>query len=103
MPPDKATVSHPGTWSLNIAVDDAPATYQGKIVYTDSSPAKDVRVYTVGENWISSDLSTDADGNFEISVIPGSNFTLKAYDYKDKYEALYEGTLPAIASGETSG
>jgi hypothetical protein len=37
---------------------------------------------------------------FEIKVIPGSSFQLKAYNYKDKYGANYNGKIAAIASGE---
>ena len=54
----------------------------------------------VGDNWISSDLSTDENGIFEIEVIPGKSFQLTAYNYKDKYGAKYNGTISEIASGE---
>ena len=60
----------------------------------------DVRVHAVGENWVSSDLTTDEDGMFEINVIPGSSFQLKAYDYKNKYGANYNGIIAEIASGD---
>ncbi|MGB5966188.1 MAG: hypothetical protein WBG65_11775, partial [Sulfurimonadaceae bacterium] len=63
-------------------------------------PVSDVRVHAIGNNWIATDLSTDADGIFEIEVIPDSSFQLAAYNYKDKYEAMYNGTIPAIASGD---
>ncbi|MEA3372878.1 MAG: hypothetical protein U9Q62_04230 [Campylobacterota bacterium] len=96
----KGEVSHIGTWSLNVPVENAPGTYLARIVYGDGTPVKDARVHTIGTNWIRTCLSTDADGMFQIEVIPESSFQLKAYNYKDKYEAVYDGTIPAIASGE---
>lgn len=96
----KGEVSHLGTWSLNRPIEDAPGIYRGRIVYAEGTPAQDVRVHAIGNNWSSSDLSTDEDGIFEIEVIPGSSFQLTAYNYKDKYDANYNGTISAIASGE---
>ncbi len=93
-------IPHLGTWSLNRPIEDAPGIYRGRIVYTDGTPAQDIRIHAVGTNWSSSDLSTDSEGIFEIKVIPDSSFQLKAYNYKDKYEAVYNGTIQAIASGE---
>jgi hypothetical protein len=96
----RGDISHLGTWSLNRPIENAPGTYRGRIVFEDGTPAKDVRIYAIGANWIGTDLSTDSDGTFEIEVIPDSNFQLKAYNYKDKYEAVYAGTIQAITSGE---
>ena len=96
----KGEVSHLGVWSLNKPLEDEPGIYSGHIFNEDGTPATDVRINAIGDNWIGTDLSTDEDGAFEIKVIPGKNFTLKAYNYKDKYEASYNGTIPAIASGE---
>ena len=96
----KGEISHLGTWSLNRTLEDDPGIYRGRIVYTDGTPAQDIRVHAVGENWTSSDISTDEDGKFEIKVIPGSSFQLKVYDYKNKFEAKYFGTIAAITSGE---
>ncbi len=96
----RADISHPGTWSLSQAIEEEVGIYRGHIVNEDGSPMSDVRLHAVGENWISSDLSTDEDGMFEIEVIPGSSFQLKAYNYKDKYGAVYNSTIQAIASGE---
>jgi len=93
-------ISHPGTWSLSKPLEDAPGIYRGRIVYEDGTPAQDVRISAVGSNWSSSDLSTDEDGIFEIEVVPGNSFQLVAYNYKDKYEAVHNATIPAIASGE---
>lgn len=95
------TISHPGTWSLSQPIEDAPGIYTDRIVYTDGTPVKNLRVYAVGKNWIRTDLDTDENGVFEIEVIPDSNFQLKAYNYRDKCEAVYDGTIQAIASGET--
>ncbi|MEA3418722.1 MAG: carboxypeptidase-like regulatory domain-containing protein [Campylobacterota bacterium] len=96
----KGEISHPGTWSLSKPIEEAPGIYRGRIVYENGKPAKDIRVSAVGDKWKSTDLSTDKDGVFEIEVVPGNSFQLKAYSYKDKYEAVYNGTIPAIASGE---
>jgi hypothetical protein len=93
-------ISHPGTWSLSKPVESAPGIYRGRILNEDGTPANDVRICAMGENWVSTDLSTDADGYFEIEVVPESDFKLKAYDYKDKYGAVYNSTIPAVASGD---
>jgi len=93
-------VSHTGTWSLSKPIDIATGVYRGRILNEDGTPASDVRVHALGENWISTDLSTDADGSFELEVIPGSSFQLEAYNYKDKYKAVYNGIIEAVASGE---
>jgi hypothetical protein len=94
------TISHTGTWSLSKPIDTPAGVYRGRILNEDGTPASDVRVLAVGENWIATDLSTAADGSFEIEVIPDSSFQLEAYNYKDKYKAMYNGTIPTIASGE---
>lgn len=96
----KGEISHPGTWSLNRPIEGDPGIYRGRIAYTDGTPAQDVRIYALGDNWSSNDLSIDEDGIFELEVIPESSFQLKAYNYKDKYVAYYNGTIAAIASGE---
>ena len=96
----KGDISHLGTWSLNRPLEDEAGIYRGRIINEDGSPMSDVRVHAVGENWIGSDLTTDENGMFEINVIPGSSFQLKAYDYKNKYGANYNGTIAEIASGK---
>ena len=96
----RADISHPGTWSLSQPIEEEVGIYRGQIVYTDGTPAQNIRIHAIGKNWSSSDLSTDKDGVFEIEVIPDSSFQLKAYNYKDKYEANYNGTIGAISSGE---
>ena len=93
-------ISHPGTWSLNKPLETDPGIYRGRIVNVNGSPVSDVRLHAVGDNWMSSDLSTDENGLFEIEVIPGKSFQLAAYDYKNKYGATYNATIPAIASGD---
>jgi len=93
-------ISRPGTWSINKPIESDPGIYRGRISNEDGTPATDVRINAIGDNWISSDLSTDEDGVFEIKVIPGEIFKLNAYHYKDKYEAIYNGSIPAINSGE---
>ena len=96
----EGTVSHPGTWSLNQPIEDAPGTYTDRIVYPNGTPVKNLRVHAVGKNWIRTDLSTDENGVLEIEVIPGEEFGLKVYHYGDKYGAEFNGMIPAIASGE---
>ena len=96
----KGEVSHLGTWSLNRSLEATPGIYRGRILYADGTPAQDIRIHAVGNNWSSSDLSTDEDGIFEVQVIPGSSFQLKAYDYQNKYGANYNGIIAAIASGD---
>ncbi|GIT98066.1 carboxypeptidase regulatory-like domain-containing protein [Sulfurovum sp. TSL1] len=97
----EGTVSHPGTWSLSQPIEDASGIYTDRILYTDGTPVKNLRVHAIGDNWISTDLSTDENGVFEIEVIPGQAFTLRAYHYDDKYGATYNGMISAVAPGET--
>jgi len=96
----KGEISHLGTWSLNRPLEDDPGIYLGRIIDENGSPIGNVRVYAVGENWISSDLTTDENGIFELKVIPGESFELTAYDYQNKYGASYNGTIAAITSGD---
>ncbi len=96
----EGTVSHPGTWSLSQPVENASGIYTDRILYPDGTPVKNLRVHAIAANWISSDLSTDENGVFEIEVIPGEEFTLEAYHYEDKYSAVYNGLIPAVAPGE---
>ena len=96
----EGTVSHSGTWSLNQPIEDASGIYTDRILYPDGTPVKNLRVHAIGDNWISTDLSTDENGVFEIEVIPGQAFTLSAYHYDDKYGAAYNGLISAVASGD---
>ena len=96
----KGTISHPGTWSLNIPLEEDPGIYIGRIIDENYVPIGNVRVYAVGENWVSSDLTTDQNGIFELEVIPNDTFELTAYDYQNKYAASYNGSIAAIASGD---
>lgn len=96
----QGNISHAGTWSLNMPVETSPGTYRGRIVYSDGITVKDARVALIGPNWTRSDLSTDADGLFEVTVVPGDDFKIVAYNYKWKYEAAHANILPAVASGE---
>lgn len=92
-------ISNFGTWSLNRPLEDEAGIYRGRIINEDGSPMSEVRLQAIGNNWISNDLSTDEDGIFEIVVIPGEDFKLKAYHYEEKY-AAESGTISAVASGE---
>jgi len=97
----KGEVSHLGTWSMNKPIEDAPAVYTDRILYPDGRPVKNLRIYAIGKNWISADLSTDENGVFKIEVVPGEEFGLQAYHYSDKYAAKFNGTIPALIAGET--
>ena len=96
----RADISHAGTWSLSQPITEEVGIYRGHIINEDGSPMSNVRIHALGTNWISSDLSTDENGLFEIKVIPGSSFTLAAYDYKNMFGANYNGIIAAIASGD---
>lgn len=96
----EGAVSHPGTWSLSQPVEEALGIYSDRILYPDGTPVKNLHIHAIGDNWIRTDLSTDENGEFEIEVIPGKAFTLKAYHSTDKYSATYNGTISAVASGE---
>jgi len=97
----KGEISHLGTWSMSKPVEDAPAVYTDRILYPDGTPVKNLRIYAVGKNWISADLSTDENGVFEIKVVPEEEFGLQVYHYNDKYAAKFNGIIPALIAGET--
>ncbi len=96
----RGEISHLGTWSLSQSIENEPGIYRGRIIDNDGLAIDHVRLKAIGSNWMSKDLSTDENGFFEINVVPDSNFTLEAYDYKNKYSAKYANTIPSIASGE---
>jgi hypothetical protein len=96
----KGEVAHLGTWSLNVPLESASGIFRGNLVYADTgNPVRDARVMAVGPNWVRSDLSSDAEGKFEIEVLPGDDFQLMEYNYKWKNKAAYDGTVPAIDPG----
>jgi len=97
----RGEISHVGAWSLNMPVETASGIYKGKIMYEDGSPARGIRIQARGENWISTDLTTDEEGRFEIEVVPNSDFKIRAYDYVEKFEAVFKDTISGIASGDT--
>ena len=96
----RGEISHLGTWSLNIPLEEDPGIYIGRIIDVNGAPIGDVRVYAVGENWVSSDLTTNENGVFELHVIPDESFELTAYDYENKYAASYDRSIAAISSGD---
>ncbi len=96
----KGEISRLGTWALNKPLEEDPGIYRGRIIDENGAPVGDVRVYATGENWVSSDLTTDENGVFELKVIPGEDFELTAYDYQDKFGASYNNTIVAVASGD---
>lgn len=96
----KGEISHLGTWALNKPLEEDPGLYRGRIIDENGAPVGDVRVYATGKNWVSSDLTTDENGVFELKVIPGEDFELTAYDYQDKFGASYNNTIAAVASGD---
>jgi hypothetical protein len=94
-------VAHLGTWSLNAPMETAPGIYRGQLLYSDTqNPVRDARVYAVGPNWIQTDLSSNAEGIFEIQVNPETDFSLAMSNYKWKNEAAYDGIIPGVASGD---
>ena len=93
-------ITHSGTWSLSKPIEKELGIYRGRIVDRNGIAISNVRVNAIGNNWIQHDLSTDKNGVFEIHVIPDASFNLVAYNYKDKYSAKYNNTIPAIASGD---
>ncbi len=95
-----AQISHSGTWSLAKASVQQPGVYKATMVYDNGNPVKDARVSALGSNWIQRDLCTDANGVFEINVIPGEAFTLSSYNYKWKWGADSSIVISPIASGE---
>lgn len=99
----EGTVSHPGTWSLSQPVEDALGIYTDRILYPDGTPVKNMRVHAIGKNWISTDLSTDEYGIFEIEVIPNEEFALEAYHYRDGYSAKFSDTIEAVSPGDIVG
>ncbi len=92
----KGEISHSGIWSMNRPIEIDPGIYRGRILNEEGSPISEVRLQAIGDNWISNDLSTDEDGVFEIEVIPGEDFKLKAYHYEDKYGAE-SATISAVS------
>jgi len=97
----KGEVSHLGTWSINLPLEEEVGVYRGRMVDSNGEAKSHVRVEAVGANWISRDLTTDEDGFFELEVVPNSSFTLSAYDYESHYGANYNGTIAPIASGDS--
>ncbi|GEM_PF-5729706 len=94
-------VSHLGTWSINLPLEEESGIYRGRMVDGNGEAKSHVRVQAIGTNWISRDLTTDEDGFFELEVVPNSSFTLAAYDYENRYGANYTGTIAPIASGDS--
>lgn len=89
-----------GLYSINKPFTDLTGLYIGRIVFEDGSPAKDLRVYLTGENWISYTLTTNDLGEFEIPVKGDTQFSIYAYTYRDDYKAEYSGpALPMIDIG----
>jgi len=97
----KGEISHLGTWSLNKPINENMGIYTDRILYPDGTPVKNLRIYAVGKNWISTDLSTDENGAFKLEVVPGESFGLQAYHYDEKYSAKFNGAIPALIAGET--
>jgi len=94
-------ISHTGTWSISKPVETAMGVYRGQIVDEDKNPMPNVRIKAKGENWISEDLTTDENGEFEVLVVPNEQFNLSAYNYEEKFGAEFTDTLRGISSGDT--
>lgn len=96
----EGSILHAGTWALSQPIEETLGIYRGKLIDIENNLLKDTRVFAVGKNWISMDLSTDQDGIFELYVIPDNEFTLKVYDFKNQNMASYNGILPGISAGD---
>jgi hypothetical protein len=94
-------ITHTGTWSISKPVESAMGMYKGKIVDEDENPMPNVRLKAKGKNWVSEDLTTDENGEFEIAVVPNEAFNLSAYNYEEKFGAEFTATLQGIAAGDT--
>ena len=96
-------ISRTGIWAINKEFEKEKGTYIVRIVTTDGDPVNNLRVYIIGDNWISSKLTSDTenDGVFEMPVKSGEKFSIYAFTYKDNYIAEYKGELLGpVASGE---
>jgi hypothetical protein len=93
-------ISHTGTWSISKPIESAMGEYKGKILDADENPISHVRLEAKGKNWISKDITTDENGEFTLYVVPDEDFSLSAYDYKEKFGASFPEKLKGIASGE---
>ncbi len=86
-----AEVDDLGIYSINKQFEEESGLYIGRIVYKDGTPAKDLRVYLTGRNWINYSLTTDDLGEFQIPVKANTQFSIYAFTYRDDYKAEYEG------------
>lgn len=95
-----AEVDELGLYSVNKEFEEEAGLYVGRIIYEDGSPAKDLRVYLTGENWINYTLTTNDLGEFEILVKANTQYSIYAYTYRDDYIAEYSGPyLKIIEAG----
>jgi len=94
-------ITQTGTWSISKPVETAMGLYKGKIVDENENPMPNVRIKAKGQNWVSEDLTTDENGEFEVLVVPDQQFNLSAYNYEKKFGAEYTDTLRGISSGDT--
>lgn len=93
-------IPHVGTWSLNKPVETEMGRYKGNIVDENDQAITNVRIEARGKNWISKDVTTDENGEFEVQVVPNQKFSLSAYNYKEKYGAQFPEQLSAISAGD---
>ena len=92
-----------GSGTSSIATEDDYTDYTiytDRIIDTDDKAVTNLRVDAIGDNWIRTDLTTDKNGEFEIEVIPGEEFTLQVYHYDENYNAKYSGKISIDAAGE---
>ena len=94
-------ITQTGTWSISKPVEAAMGLYKGKIVDENENPMPNVRIKAKGQNWVSEDLTTDENGEFEVLVVPNQQFNLSAYNYEKKFGAEYTDTLRGISAGDT--
>jgi len=94
-------ITQTGAWSISKPVEAAMGLYKGKIVDENENPMPNVRIKAKGQNWVSEDLTTDENGEFEVLVVPNQQFNLSAYNYEKKFGAEYTDTLRGISAGDT--
>jgi len=92
-------ITHTGIWSISKPIETEMGLYKGKILDADENPMSNVRIRATGKNWITQDLTTDENGEFEVYVVPNEKFRLSAYDYKEKFGAAFPEELDAISAG----
>lgn len=75
----QGNITASGLWMLAKTVDTL-TTVKSNMVFPDGTPAANITLYAVADNWVSGETRTDADGHFELNILPGTDFRLMAYN-----------------------